>query len=59
MEHFHNSVDISDAAVTQGKNSLIAFQEESKDNAAPNKRDQIHAAKPSKQYRVVRVLSFF
>lgn len=37
MEHFHNSVHISDAAVMQGKNSFIAFQEESKDSPSLNK----------------------
>lgn len=45
IEHFQNCVDKSDGAVTQGKNSIIAFQEESK-NTFLNKGknwDKIHS----------------
>lgn len=37
MEHFHNSVHISDAAVTQCKNWFNAFQEESRMSPSLNK----------------------
>lgn len=37
VEHFYNSAEIRDAAVTQGKNSFIAFLPERTDKSSLNR----------------------